>query len=143
MKGLMFHHVASRLYAELDKSNPSERFVRTIINRAYYAMLLVLRDGANLAGFGFGRGGHRRVLNQYRNAEGPGMAVVGDQFQYLMGLRLMADCGMDARLTVGHAEKSLDLCKDILESVFKAPRGAESQPKAAPVPAPACRKAGD
>ncbi len=123
MKGHMFYHVASRLYAELSDLSPGEGFVRTIISRAYYAVLLVLREAANLDTSG--RGGHQRVLNYYRRMEGVGM-VIGDQFQYLMDLRIEADYEMDARLTVDDAKVSLNLCRDILESVSMAPGEIES-----------------
>ncbi len=41
MKAVLFYDVARRLYANLDKLNPDEGLVRTIIGRAYYAVFLV------------------------------------------------------------------------------------------------------
>ncbi len=64
MNGRLFYDVARRLYEDLDKSNPDETFVRTIIGRAYYAALLVSRDIANLGTRG--SGGHWRVLQHYQ-----------------------------------------------------------------------------
>lgn len=118
MKAVLFYDVARRLYADLDKLSPDEGLVRTIISRAYYAVLLVLCDMAGISTRG--RGGHKMVRNHYRKMGGV-CARISGRMEDLMDLRIKAGYKMDERLTVQDAKRSLELCEAILEDVTKVP----------------------
>ena len=98
---------------------------RTIINRAYYAAFLTARDLVGLTGQSIGV--HRKVIDRLAQYPGLGQAIKMDLKQ-LFDLRVVADYKIDVAVTLGNAERSIELCQAIISSIGQARRRVASAP---------------